>query len=173
MDVLQAVAVAFVSSALNGDVSWGDRTHWRLKLLLSPWFAPLYLITGAPKHSLCLGGPNNSWGIAVFPARGGSAEGSSDAEVGAGRGGGLKTTTGAATPRHAHIDGGRMGLFQRDGIPPLLSGVGGTQELQELMALQMPATQALIQVRTRTRNRCGCEVAHNPENRYLHLSRLK
>jgi hypothetical protein len=93
----QAVVACFIDSDLNGQVHWGHSTHWKLRLLMSPFIFPLYLWDAAklPQSSSAsssslssssssssspdksnagedvieLTGPENAWGIVSFPTK--------------------------------------------------------------------------------------------------------
>lgn len=130
----QAVVACFIDEKLDGSVHWGESsTHWKLKLLCSPFlpekimnilsfFSSLsndsYIIK-QKKEDIRLDGSNNAWGITSFPTKIGLMEDHSSlnkkklvpCEV----------KEGMSTPEHAHIDGGRRGYFNSHGIPPYQS----------------------------------------------------
>ena len=159
----QAVVAVFVGGTLDGRVHWGDRTHWKLRLLMfRPWNAVASLFkntdcirgvddldvaeskseyqkqdySNESEVELILDGENNGWGITIFPTT-------------------KKEQGGKPTLKHAHIDGGRNSIFQKDGFP--FRGKPGAVESYcdcdeaenmrlDVELMQLVAAQAAIQI---------------------------
>mmetsp|Transcript_48912 Transcript_48912/g.62779 ORF Transcript_48912/g.62779 Transcript_48912/m.62779 type:complete len:503 (+) Transcript_48912:122-1630(+) len=136
----QAVVVCLIDNKLNGNVHWGNKTHWKLKLLLfGSWkrFNPFFKMSSFLKFNkinqriknnkynknnnididieIQMEGSENAWGIVNFPLnrhdslnyKEKKSINKEDKE---------DNIESRVTPQHAHIDGGRRGLFTQ-GLP--------------------------------------------------------
>ncbi|CAM9295323.1 unnamed protein product [Chrysoparadoxa australica] len=90
----QATVLSYLNRKLDGSFHFGEKTHWKLRLLMG---GPLWLLQ--PKRipkGITIEGEARSWIIPIWPTP--------------------QKSLGQPTPRAAHIDGGREGCYKA-GLP--------------------------------------------------------